>query len=82
MCESRGGVEVEKILVIKKTWYFIDFQLLRIGEIISLGNVSKGEAKDKENDLGAAFFCWVQSFRPSLPFQCKNEWYTRWRGWG
>jgi hypothetical protein len=30
--------------------------LLRIGEIISLGNVSKGEVKDKENDLGAASF--------------------------
>jgi hypothetical protein len=56
MCESRGGVEAENILVIKKTWNFIDFQLLRIGEIISLGNVSKGEVKDKENDLGAAFF--------------------------
>ena len=49
-------MEAEKILVIKKTWNFIDFQLLRIGEIISLGNVSKGEVKDKENDLGAAFF--------------------------
>ena len=34
---------------------FIDFQLLRIGEIISLGNVSKGEVKNKEHDLKAAF---------------------------
>jgi multimeric flavodoxin WrbA len=34
---------------------FIDFQLLRVGEIISLGNVSKGEVNDKENDLQAAF---------------------------
>ena len=34
---------------------FIDFQLLRIGEIISLGNVSKGEVKNKERDLKAAF---------------------------
>ena len=49
-------MEAENILVIKKTWNFIDFQLLRIGEIISLGNVSKGEVKDKENDLGAASF--------------------------
>jgi len=34
---------------------FIDFQLLRIGEVISLGNVTKGEVQDKENDLQAAF---------------------------
>ena len=47
---------MRRSLSLKKTWNFIDFQLLRIGEIISLGNASKGEAKDKENDLGAAFF--------------------------
>ena len=74
-------MEVEKIIVLKKTWNFIDFQLLRIGEIMSLGNVSKGEVKDKENALGAAFFLLGTILPPSLPLQCKNEWYTKWRGW-
>jgi len=34
---------------------FIDFQLIRVGEVISLGNVSRGEVIKKENDLQAAF---------------------------
>jgi len=33
---------------------FIDFQLLRVGEVISLGNVTKGEVKNKEQDMQAA----------------------------
>jgi multimeric flavodoxin WrbA len=33
----------------------IDFQLIRIGEILSLGNVSPGEVKGKKQDLKAAF---------------------------
>ena len=34
---------------------FIDFQLLRAGEVISLGNVNKTDVLGKENDLKAAF---------------------------
>jgi len=34
---------------------FIDFKLIRVGEVISLGNISKGEVKEKKNDLDAAF---------------------------
>ena len=33
----------------------IDFQLMRIGEVLSLGNVSLGEVKGKKQDLKAAF---------------------------
>lgn len=33
----------------------IDFQLIRVGEVISLGNVSPGEVKGKKRDLEAAF---------------------------
>lgn len=34
---------------------FIDFKLIRVGEVISLGNISKGEVNEKKNDLDAAF---------------------------
>jgi len=34
---------------------FIDFKLIRVGEVISLGNISKEEVKEKRNDLDAAF---------------------------
>lgn len=34
---------------------FIDFQLIRVGEVISLGNISPREVMGKENDLQAAF---------------------------
>ena len=33
----------------------IDFQLIRVGEVLSLGNVSPGEVKGKKQDLKAAF---------------------------
>jgi multimeric flavodoxin WrbA len=34
---------------------FIDYNLLRIGEVISIGNTGKGDVKEKKNDLEAAF---------------------------
>jgi hypothetical protein len=34
---------------------FIDFKLQRIGEVLSLGNISKDDVKGKKNDLDAAF---------------------------
>ena len=34
---------------------FIDFKLIRVGEVISLGNASKEAVKEKKNDLEAAF---------------------------
>jgi multimeric flavodoxin WrbA len=34
---------------------FIDFKLIRVGEVISLGNTSKEAVKEKKNDLDAAF---------------------------
>jgi len=34
---------------------FIDLQLIRVGEVISLGNVNKTDVLGKENDLKAAF---------------------------
>jgi hypothetical protein len=34
---------------------FIDFQLIRVGEVLSLGNVTPGEIKGKKQDLRAAF---------------------------
>jgi multimeric flavodoxin WrbA len=34
---------------------FMDFQLMRVGEVLSLGNVSLGEVKGKKQDLNAAF---------------------------
>jgi multimeric flavodoxin WrbA len=33
----------------------IDYQLIRVGEVLSLGNVSPGEVKGKKQDLHAAF---------------------------
>jgi len=34
---------------------FVDFKLLRVGEVLSLGNISKDDVKRKKNDLDAAF---------------------------
>ena len=34
---------------------FTDFKLIRVGEVISLGNASKEAVKEKKNDLEAAF---------------------------
>ena len=34
---------------------FIDYQLIRVGEVLSLGNVSRGEVKGKKQDLNAAY---------------------------
>lgn len=33
----------------------IDFKLIRVGEVLSLGNAPKGAVKEKKNDLDAAF---------------------------
>ena len=33
----------------------MDYQLIRVGEVLSLGNVSPGEVKEKKQDLDAAF---------------------------
>ena len=33
----------------------VDFKLIRVGEVISLGNAPKGAVKKKKNDLDAAF---------------------------
>jgi multimeric flavodoxin WrbA len=34
---------------------FVDFKLIRVGEVISLGNITNDSAKEKKNDLEAAF---------------------------
>jgi len=34
---------------------FVDFKLLRVGEVLSLGNIAKDDVKGKKNDLDAAF---------------------------
>jgi multimeric flavodoxin WrbA len=53
---SQGDPTISSILVFSLLERnFIDFQLIRVGEVLSLGNVAPGEVKGKKQDLSAAF---------------------------
>ena len=56
MLISQGNPTISSILVfLLLERNFIDFQLIRVGEVLSLGNVTPGEVKGKKQDLSAAF---------------------------
>ena len=53
---SQGDPTISSILVFSLLERnLIDYQLIRVGEVLSLGNVSPGEVKGKKQDLKAAF---------------------------
>ena len=53
---SQGDASLSSFLVFSVLERnFIDFKLLRVGEVISTGNGPKGAVKKKKNDLDAAF---------------------------
>jgi hypothetical protein len=53
---SQGDPTVSSIIVISlRERNFTDFQLIRVGEVHSLGNMAPEEVKGKKQDLRAAF---------------------------
>jgi len=53
---SQGDATISSFLVFSVLERnFIDLKLIRVGEVISLGNTSKGDVEEKKNDLEAAF---------------------------
>ena len=56
MVISQGDPTISSFLVFSLLERnFIDFRLMRVGEVISVGNGPKGEVRKKKNDLNAAF---------------------------
>ena len=56
MVISQGDPTISSFLVFSLLERnFIDFRLVRVGEVISVGNGPKGEVANKKNDLDAAF---------------------------
>jgi len=53
---SQGDPTISSFLVFSlMERNLMDYQLIRVGEVLSLGNVSLGEVKGKKQDLNAAF---------------------------